>query len=172
MSTKLTTTKEYSSFNDGSLLLDNDVEFAFQSSPTTLFRQMLTDDNSVPISRYQSLDERERTGSFFGGENDDYEEETIMQMIVTFFTRVPAIFISMLLVLFQTVSFGGIVFPGTWIWPSFIPHSLGFQIMLFATLIGQLFLTFSSSFDFAVALVMVGVRFFHLQSLLVVVTQL
>ena len=47
------------------------------------------------------------------------------------------------------------MFPGTWIWPLFIPHSLGFQIMLFATLVGQFFLTFSSSFDFAVALVMV-----------------
>lgn len=139
----MSTTKEYSPCND-------DVEFA---SPSTPIR--------VGFG-YNSLDER----SLFDEENDECEDESTMQMIVTFFTRVPAIFISLLLVLFQTVSFGGIVFPGTWIWPSFIPHSLGFQIMLFATLVGQFFLTFSSGFDFAVALVMVGgVLLLHLQSI-------
>ena len=130
----------YASFAE----VKDDVEFAVRPTPTT----------SSSSSRVRKLtDDSFGYSSLEGG--DEYESTT--QMIVNFLTRVPAIFISLLLVLFQTVSFGGIVFPGTWIWPSFIPHSLGFQIMLFATLIGQFFLTFSSSFDFAVALVMVRI---------------
>ena len=134
-----------------------DVEFAARNHAKTQRAPIVHDDGVY----YGGFDERGLLDGKTDADNTGVDD-TMVSLFLSFLQRVPAIFISLLLVLFQTVSFGGIVFPGHWQWPSFIPHAIGFQMMLFATITGQLFLTFTSCFDFAVALVMVeNVQLMH-----------
>ena len=110
---------------------------------------------------HNSYDSLDASASHVVDTTDDDDEvvETPAALALAYVGRLPAVLVSMLLVLFQTVSFGGICFPGSWV---SVPPSLGFQIMIFATIVGQVFLTFGSCFDFAIALVMVeNVQLMH-----------
>lgn len=61
----------------------------------------------------------------------------------------PGLLIAVVLNLFLSMSFGQAFFPSSWIFPSAIPRSIGVQMFLLSTLIGQLVMTTLSDFPSA-----------------------
>ena len=72
-----------------------------------------------------------------------------------FASSVPGIVIAVILNMFLSISFGSAFFPTQWIFPSTVSRSLGVQLFLLSTAVGQVVMTFCSDFPVAIAMMMV-----------------
>ena len=73
----------------------------------------------------------------------------------SFASAAPGVCIATILNLFLSISFGSAFFPAQWTFPPTVSRTLGVQMFLLSTAIGQLVMTWQSEFRCAVAMMMV-----------------
>jgi SulP family sulfate permease len=71
-----------------------------------------------------------------------------------FLYQVPSIILVVLLNLFLSISFGSAFFPASWEFPEEVPRTIGVQLFLFSTTIGQIVLNHKSQFTAPVGMMM------------------
>ena len=79
------------------------------------------------------------------------------------FVGAPGVVIAVVLNLFMSMSFGQAFFPSDFSFPTDVPRSIGVQMFLFSTIIGQLVMTQVSDFPSAMGMMMVeNIPFMHI----------